>query len=446
MIDGLQELQKELKSMKEALRSNLFANDKALQIDFTPQAGKQEKAFNYITDNTTNIIAYGGSKGCGKTEIGIGGTITRAINNSSFNGLYLRRTTKSLAEVVKRIKTMLIKSNIKYQYNGTDKIFILQNGATLRIFYTDGDGLDSLQGSNINHLVIEEPQLMPNLEDIMLKIKAFWRSSNKDIIPKMILLFNPLGPGTKFLKTNFVDKGEKLFKNQDGFWQVFIRASLQDNPILLKNNKAYVQMLKNYPKKIRQAWLEGDFSINSGVAFEILTKDHNGIVPFNLGHQKWFVSLDWGFREPCAVGFYMLYDGAIVIKFDEIRTVAKTPAEVAGIIKAKIHDLKPTNLQYMVADPSIFSNVSGLSIAQQFGKEGLHFIKADNNREAGFLRMYAMVKNKQFLAFNNLEYFWESVPKLILDENKQADISQNPKQDDHAYDETRYAIMSAMLE
>jgi hypothetical protein len=88
------------------------------------------------------------------------------------------------------------------------------------------------------------------------------------------------------------------------------------------------------------------------------------------------------------------------------------------------------------------------------GKEGLYWIKADNNRLLGKLQMHERFRleeelddlgelkaeHPRFVAFNDQVHFWRTMQQLRLDVKNPEDIDTD--QEDHIADEVRYAFMS----
>jgi hypothetical protein len=88
-------------------------------------------------------------------------------------------------------------------------------------------------------------------------------------------------------------------------------------------------------------------------------------------------------------------------------------------------------------------------------KEGLFFLKADNNRILGKMQCHTRLmmeeeidletgevvsEHPRFQCFNGDKHFWRTVPNLRQNENNPEDVDTD--QEDHIYDEWRYACMS----
>jgi phage terminase large subunit len=420
---------------------------RALKItEWSPLLGQQRSVYDKFVGDEVNIVGYGGARGSGKSEIGVNGNLELMYKlGKNYNGIYLRNKAAELVEIMGRFKAALMRDKVKFSFNSMWRILTIENGAIIRFFYVENSGLESLQGGNISHITYEEPQYFKNLASVVAKVNAMWRTPY-NICLKQLFLFNPMGPSTKFLKEYLVDLENLGIVEENGIKKIFFRAKLDDNPLLLKNSPNYIKQLENLPTMMRDAWLMGNFDIKSGLAFDFLTQERNGFKDemFKATKYPWYIAMDWGFLDPVAIGFYCVFEDELIIKFDELKLVAKTPLEVANILKEKIRILGgEANIMGMVADPSIFNHTQGLSIAEQFANEGIYFSRANNQREAGFMRMYHLLKEQKFLIDVKCEYFWRSVPELLLDENRDGDIVQGG--DDHSYDETRYGLMGILL-
>ncbi|MGV3278269.1 terminase large subunit domain-containing protein [Rickettsiales bacterium LUAb2] len=427
---------------------NIFASkvEHQLSLSWSPQAGKQETAFNYLINDVVDVLCYGGARGGGKSELGISYTIKRMLKHGhKFNGIYLRNTSVELEDIISRFKDKLEASNIPYRFNSQKNTFVI-NGAKLKMFYTEGRGLDALQGGNYNHIVLEEPQLMAKLDVVMFKVYSMLRTIDKTCPTKILLLCNPLGAGTQYIKRNFVEHGENnIIINDKKKRQVFVKATVHDNPLLLENDPTYLHNLESLPEQMRKAWLEGDFNVLSGTAFPISKDIHAQEIHIPIG-TEFFCSMDWGYGAKTVVGFYAVFkhpDKEVLYRFDELVFTETGASQVARLVKQKITYIEAKGYVYtgLVGDPSVYNHTDSRSIADTFSINGLKIRKANNDRKWGLLATSEWVKSERFVIHPHCKEFWDTVPYLVLKEDDY-DISQKPKQDDHCYDECRYAVMS----
>ncbi|MCL2567182.1 MAG: phage terminase large subunit [Alphaproteobacteria bacterium] len=434
----------------------LFKNKEVKQElkHWQPQPEAQSRFFEYLLSSHINILGYGGTRGSGKTEVGINGIIALMFDLADkFNGMYIRNTAKGLKPVFRRLKKALIREGLKerkdFFCNKVDMQIELKTGALLSFFYVDGEGLENIQGENFSHVIFEEPQYIKDMNAALSAVKAMWRSAH-GITKKMIFLFNPLGASTKWLKDYFVSNGSYNITEEDGLQKVFVFASVNDNKILLKNDPSYYKMLENLPEVYRKAWLEGDFNVLSGVAFDNLTFEGNGFEDksFRPYDYPYYISYDWGFSDASVIGFYSLITNEhgikTLVKFKELVYKGVDAETQARNLKRELSYLDyGKNLKGAVADGQIFakSGATGTPIADYFREVGINFVRAKKDRLSGFQHLYSAINNKRLVISKACKYFWDTVPNLVLSDKYDGDIERNPKQEDHAYDETRYMIM-----
>jgi len=123
------------------------------------------------------------------------------------------------------------------------------------------------------------------------------------------------------------------------------------------------------------------------------------------------------------------------------------PAEIAK--KIKTIENEDINLKgkyiYGIADPSIFDESRGESVAVMMERQGVFFEKADNTRVAGKMQLHnrlAFDENgiPMLYIFSTCKHFIRTIPSLVYSEADVEDIDTT--QEDHIYDEVRYIAMA----
>jgi hypothetical protein len=108
--------------------------------------------------------------------------------------------------------------------------------------------------------------------------------------------------------------------------------------------------------------------------------------------------------------------------------------------------------RYTVADPKIFTHDVGESIAETLARNGVPCLKADNDRINGWARLHEWLTSTTvtggdravpMIQFYELAcpYTIRTIPSMVVDENRPEDL-RTKGTEDHAADETRYAVMS----
>lgn len=455
-------------------------------------------------------ILFGGARGGGKSD-GVLGEWANHAQEYGVNaiGLCVRRERTQLRELIERSKVLY--SPLGATFNEVDKMWRFPNGARLTFAYLENDA-DAMnyQGHSYTRVYVEEMGTFPNPAPIM-KLMATVRSG-AGVPCKFIATANPGGPGHLWIKQRYIDPaplgmrilptpyvnpftGEKIYKER-----VFIPSKVTDNKYT--NTSEYIGNLylaaNNDPGLIK-SWLLGDWNVMLGAYFHEWNPAVHVIRQFNIP-KSWtrFMSLDWGSYRPFSVGWWAvvpdefdfvdhfgnvpeikswvdqkplrLPKGAMV-RYRELYGAQKdingytvpnvglklTVEEVAARI-VHAEKLEPKNeigrarMAYRVADPKIFSEDGGPSMAERFSSRPYHinFIKADNKRvgRAGMMGGWDQLRHRlRGEDGRPMIYFMENcveairtLPAMQHDENNPEDVDTDGE--DHAPDEIRYACMS----
>lgn len=439
-------------------------------IAWAPQPGPQ-------TDLLTcpvKEVFFGGARGGGKTEASIGDWLSHsAIYGEQASGLFIRRKLTQLTDVIKRFKRYGAKIGAKWLEQ--KKELIMPGGGILKFAYLERDeDAEEYQGHEYTRVYVEEVTNFP-FPDTIMKLKATLRSS-AGVPVGMRLTGNPGGPGHQWVKARYVDPapgGYKIIVSSeevelpDGTLKeitmdrVFIPSRLKDNPKLLENDPSYILRLRETGSPaLVKAWLEGDWDAVDGAFFSEFSPERHILASIPRFPQHWtvFRSMDWGSASPFSIGWYVVSDGCLgpalprgaIIKFREWYGTGNKPNVglklsanlVAQGILNRERDLR---IRYGVADPSIFANNGGPSIAEMMIVEGCAWIRGDNARQPGWEQMRKRLSMDPPMLFfaADCEHTIRTLPYLPHDDRNTEDLDTDSE--DHAADETRYAIMSRPL-
>jgi hypothetical protein len=433
---------------------------------WSPQVGPQTA----LIECPVFEVFYGGARGGGKTEGSIGDWLQHAGKyGADAIGVFFRRTAKQLEEVVARTKSLFPLIGASYREQKSE--WTMANGARLKFRYLERDSdAEQYQGHSYTRVYIEEVPNFPSPEPIN-KLRATLRSP-AGVPVGMRLTGNPGGVGHTWVKKRYIDpepKGYKIIKEifQSPFdaseillERVFIPSKLSDNPLLMQNDPSYVARLQQQGSaRLVDAWLRGDWEIILGAFFDCFDETRHV-----LG-QEWlskiprdatrFRSFDWGSSRPFSVGWYVVSDGSwglpkkALLKYREwygstgapnvgLKMTAEMVAE--GILRREERE----KINYGVADPQIFIRDGGPSIGERMLVRKCIFRAADRRRKVGWdqLRQYLLgedgIPHLYFL--ESCEDSIRTIPALQHDEHDEEDL--DTEAEDHAADETRYAVMS----
>jgi hypothetical protein len=410
-------------------------------------------------------IFFGGARGGGKTDAVLGEWAIHADEHrADAIGLMVRRTRIELLETYERAR--LIYAKFGAQFTQNPMRVVMPNGARLTFAYLERDAdAEQYQGASYTRVYVEEAGNFPSPVPIM-KLMATLRSGAG--VPTGIRLTgNPGGPGHQWVRARYIDPapmGWRIIKSPQGLERIYIPSRVADNRYL---GPDYVQRLRasGSPELVR-AWLEGDWSVVSGAFFPEFSMDRHVIAPRALPeHWARFRSFDWGSARPFACHWWAVSDGSLhdiargaLVNYREWYGMKPGEPNVglrmtAESIAAGIRDREQDDPQPMigVADPAMFAEDGGPSIAQRMIGAGVIFRPADNKRVAGrgAIGGWDLVRsrlvgdddgNPMMLFFSTCRDLIRTLPALQHDDARPEDCDSD--MEDHAPDSARYAAAS----
>ena len=422
-------------------------------------------------------VFYGGARGGGKTESSIGDWLQHSsMYGENAIAIFVRRKLTQLAEVIARTKQLFPKLGAKY--NEQQKTWTMANGARLKFVYLERDSdAEEYQGHSYTRIYVEEVTNFPSSGPID-KLRATLRSG-AGVPVGMRLTGNPGGPGHNWVKARYINPAPGGFKvlweeeevEIDGVVQtvrldrVFIPSKLGDNQLLMRNDPTYVLRLRQSGSAaLVEAWLKGNWDIVDGAFFdewdeEVHVLDSNWIMPHLTPNLLRFRAFDWGSAKPFSCGWYSVLDQDLTVdgilfpkrslfKYREWYG-AKGPnvglKMTADLVAQGIWEReRGERIRYGVADPAIFIRDGGPSIGETMAIHKCQWRRADNKRKAGAEQLRQRLvgeRGRPLLYFLDCcEDSIRTIPVLQHDDDDAEDVDTDAE--DHAYDETRYAVMS----
>lgn len=407
-------------------------------------------------------VAFGGARGGGKSHAVRMKAVLLAMAHAGIRLLIVRRTFPELHNNYEIFLTPMLKGVAKY--NNTNKEYMFSNGSVIKLDYCNNDGdLDHFQGVQYDCIFIDEATQLP--EHHLQKINACLRGTNN--FPKrMFYTCNPGGKSHAYIKRLFVDRKFNRGEKPENY--EFIQSFVQDNKALLEAQPEYIEQLETLPPKLREAWLYGKWDVFEGQVFEEFSDNPDGygtrlnthvIKPFRIPDDwKILRGFDFGFSKPFSVGWYAVDHSNRIYRIQELYGCTATPNE--GVrwnpydIAKKIREVEEVdpNLKGKsvrgIADPAIFEESKGESIARMMERQFVYFEPADNARIAGKMQChYRLHFNDRgvpmFYVFSNCKEYIRTIPLLLYDDKKVEDIDTD--MEDHIYDEWRYVMMEYPL-
>ena len=423
-------------------------------------------------------VGYGGARGGGKSHIVRDKSKRLCLRYPGIRILIVRRTMPELR--ANHINVLKVEIPISIaRYNQQERTFFWSNGSTIKFDYCDNDNdLMHFQGCEYDVIFLDEATNL--LQEWIEKIVVCCRGVNN--FPKRIYYtFNPGGPSHGYFKRLFIDRNFQGSERPEDY--VFIQALVTDNKYLMESQPEYKAFLENLPPKLRAAWLDGAWDIFEGQFFEELRfkpdaqkcieagitqeqalQQHRWthvIEPFDLnaGEKRgWNImrSYDFGYNKPFSLGYWAVdYDG-VLYRILEMYGCTQTPDE--GVkwspdeqfkrisqFEREHPWLKGRKIVDSVADPAIWDQSRGESIAETAARYGIYFSPGDNNRIPGWMQVHYRLQFDEngyarMYVFNTCKAFIRTMPLMMFSDTKPEDLDTSLE--DHCPDEVRYMCNS----
>lgn len=422
-------------------------------------------------------ILYGGAAGGGKSYLMRIEAIVAAL---SVRGIQVYLFRRHYADLIKNhmdgasgFRVLLGEMILAKQVRIREDYIAFGNGAKIHLCHCQHEkDVYKYQGAEINLLLIDE---LTHFSEFIFKfLRGRVRLGSlvippqvQRIYPRILAGSNPGGIGHIWVRDYFINNVEPFtirpMPDRDGgMLRQYIPAQLADNPTMMASDPFYSAKLMGLGGALAKAMLEGDWDVMDGAFFEKFNTNVHVISEFEIP-QHWYRirSFDWGYSAPFCVGWYAVSDGAewegrylppgALIKYREWYggTIGKnTGLRLENDVIAR-HILKLEDgekIDDSVADPAIFAQNGGESIASQMFDNGINFRRADNQRIPGWQQIryrLAAPDNPMLFLFSGCYATIQGLSSLLHDTHRIEDVNTN--MEDHAADETRYACMSRPL-
>ena len=381
-------------------------------------------------------IALGGKRGPGKShaimaQVGL----DDCQRVDELKALFLRKIQKSAKESFED----LIRKVFRYTHHApTADGLTLKNGSRIIIGgFKDDRDIDKYLGIEYDVIVIEEcTQISETKKNAIrgsLRTSKPWR-------PRVYLSTNADGIGLQWFKKDFVEPSRNKEEKATRFFDVTHILNPFTNP-------EYEAWLDSLTGPLRKAWRDGDWDAFAGMAFPQWNRERHVIQPFEIpSHWVKWRATDWGFASPFSTHWYTKDpDTRRIYAYREFYTAGLTDRQQARGIKDMTPDSETIFAHY--ADPSLWErkNRDGevFSTADEYRKEGIVLIKGDNDRLSGKRKVNNILADLTdgepgLQIFENCPKLAEQLGSLASDKLNPEDVDTD--QEDHAYDDLRYAL------
>ncbi len=236
-----------------------------LTIKWEPSA-KQKQAFDYLLDDNTTELFYGGGAGGGKSYLGCVWIVYCCLRYPGIRVLMGRAVLKSLKQstlltLFQILKEWGLVKGKDYKYNTIESVVSFYNGSDIYLkdlmLYPSDPEFDSLGSTEYTQAFIDEGSQVTEKAKNIVMSRLRYKLEEYDLIPKLLIASNP--------SKNFLYY-EYYKPHRDGklpHYKKFIKALVQDNPYISKH---YIENLKKLDKVTKERLLYGNFEYDDDPA------------------------------------------------------------------------------------------------------------------------------------------------------------------------------------
>jgi hypothetical protein len=227
---------------------------------------KQTLALDFLEDEQTTEVYYGGAAGGGKSYFGCYWVLKWALKCPGSRWLIGRSELKNLKKTTLNsffevCKAQGLKADTHYRFNAQDSTINLPGGSQIILAdlfaYPSDPEFDSLGSLEITGAFVDEaPQITEKAKNIV-KSRIRYKLREFKRIPKLLMCGNP---SKNWAYSEFYRAAKEGTIKPD---RKFIQALVTDNPYI---DPSYIQSLKGLDKNSRARLLDGDWEYDDDPA------------------------------------------------------------------------------------------------------------------------------------------------------------------------------------
>ncbi len=387
---------------------------------------KQREIFKFIFSDDYALICDGAVRS-GKTTIMIAAFVIWAMESYDRTNFGICGKTVQSAErnVLKPLQEL---EDLPYtmSYKVSTRVLEVRCGPKVNWFYLFGGKDESsymlIQGITLAGVFFDEVALMPK----SFVEQALSRSISFDK-PKYFFNCNPESPQHYFYK-------EWIETPRDN--TTHIHFLLEDNPIL---TDAMIQRTKNmYSGVFYDRYILGRWVLAEGLVYPMFDGERNVVHGDPDGPGEYYISIDYGTKNPTAMGLWRLYHGSAVkmkeYYYDGRSSRPKTDEEYYTDLEAFAAGRR---IERVIVDPSAASFIECIHRHGKFAVWG-----ADNAVLDGIRKTASLIKSGKLRYHESCEKTFMEFGLYSWDEKSGED--KVIKENDHCLDSDRYFVSTIM--
>ncbi|MBQ9735777.1 MAG: terminase family protein [Clostridia bacterium] len=397
-----------------------------------------KKQLAFLKADATEVL-FGGAAGGGKSYGQLVDALRYAVRYPRSKQLILRRTYAELEKSLIRVSLGLYPKDI-YSYNASQHTGKFTNGSLIDFGYCATEN-DVFQYQSAEYDVIRFDELTHFTEFQYIYLISRLRGTSG--YPKQVKSStNPGGVGHVWVKERFIDPAppETVFSAGENT-RLFIPSKIDDNHFLTSGDPDYKKRLCALPESQRRALLYGDWNIFEGQYFHEFSEEKHTCDPFPIPeHWRRYRSIDYGLDRLACLWIAISPEGDSYV----YRELCESDLIISDAAKAIAAYNGKETIYATLAPPDLWSRSqeTGKSKAILFAENGVHFTKSSNEREAGWLAVKELLKEKadgtpRLKIFRNCRELIRCLPMLLIDPAAPCDTLREPHAITHAPDALR---------
>lgn len=274
---------------------------------------KQTIALDYLEDNTTTELLFGGGAGGGKSVLGAYWILKCCIKYPGTRWLIGRAVLKTLRETTLNTffyvaAKMRVSPNVHFKYNANSGIIYFFNGSQILLkdlfLYPTDPNFDELGSLEITGSFVDECNQVTLKAWEILKSRIRYRLDEYGLIPKIMGSCNP---AQNWVFDRFYRPWERN-EEQEGFR--FVQSLVTDNIYISSHYVKNLESLSDESAKARLLHGDWNYLDRPNRIFEWERCDLSRYMNIQATE---YIGVDWGKVDPWAIVGVKYYDGEIYL-------------------------------------------------------------------------------------------------------------------------------------